>query len=242
MQGDAGMKACLLGSIGVVVETSRLQRLAYNAAFEELGLDVYWNVATYCKVLEIPGGLRRLEAVFGDRWPVGMAEEVHSLKHRHFERLAQDGLELRPGVAETIAYCRGAGIRLGWATTTTPEMLDIIVRHTAGLDHSVFELVCSKDDVTAEKPDPSVYLHALASMDLTAADVIAVEDTPANQVAALAAELQCYLYPGEYALADNSVLLTRNLPDTVRRAHELWAGMGSSVGSDTDAALAAEPG
>ena len=78
------MKACLLGSIGVIVETSRLQRLAYNAAFEELGLDVYWNVATYCKLLEVPGGLRRLESVFGSEWPVGMADEVYALKQKHF--------------------------------------------------------------------------------------------------------------------------------------------------------------
>ena len=42
------MKALLFGSIGVIAETSELQRQAYNMAFAEHGLDWYWNVANYC--------------------------------------------------------------------------------------------------------------------------------------------------------------------------------------------------
>ena len=54
------MKALLLGSIGVLAETSDLQRQAYNEAFAAQGLDWRWNVATYCQNLTTPGGERRL--------------------------------------------------------------------------------------------------------------------------------------------------------------------------------------
>ncbi len=37
-------KAILLGSIGVVAETSDIQRRAYNTAFKEAGLDWVWEV------------------------------------------------------------------------------------------------------------------------------------------------------------------------------------------------------
>ena len=50
------MNALFLGSIGVIAETSELQRRAYNAAFEAQGLDWYWNVANYCEMLKNPGG------------------------------------------------------------------------------------------------------------------------------------------------------------------------------------------
>ena len=40
------MRALLLGSIGVLAETSELQRRAYNTAFVAHGVDWHWNIAT----------------------------------------------------------------------------------------------------------------------------------------------------------------------------------------------------
>ncbi len=57
------MKSILFGSIGVLVESSEIQRKAFNEAFKEFGLDWYWNVANYIKMLEKPGGLNRI-AIF----------------------------------------------------------------------------------------------------------------------------------------------------------------------------------
>ena len=54
------MKSLLFGSIGSIVESSEIQRKAFNAAFKEFGVDWYWNVANYIKMLEKPGGLNRL--------------------------------------------------------------------------------------------------------------------------------------------------------------------------------------
>ena len=54
------MKSILFGSIGVLAESSEIQRRAFNEAFKEFGLDWYWNVANYIKMLEKPGGLNRI--------------------------------------------------------------------------------------------------------------------------------------------------------------------------------------
>ena len=54
------MKSILFGSIGSVVESSEIQRKAFNAAFKEFGLEWYWNIANYIKMLQKPGGLNRL--------------------------------------------------------------------------------------------------------------------------------------------------------------------------------------
>ena len=59
------MKAILLGSIGVITETSELQRQSYNEAFKYHGLDWYWNVANYCELLKKPGGIKRLNTFGG---------------------------------------------------------------------------------------------------------------------------------------------------------------------------------
>ena len=55
------MEAILFGSIGTLVETSELQRQSFNLAFKEVGLDWYWNTATYCKLITEPGGMKRIK-------------------------------------------------------------------------------------------------------------------------------------------------------------------------------------
>ena len=53
------------GSIGVLAETSDLQRKAYNAALKLNGIDWQWNVGTYCSLLQDPGGQKRLSLFAG---------------------------------------------------------------------------------------------------------------------------------------------------------------------------------
>jgi beta-phosphoglucomutase-like phosphatase (HAD superfamily) len=67
-----------------------------------------------------------------------------------------------------------------------------------------------------------VYRHALCTLGLQAAEVIAVEDRPVNQSAALRADLQCYLYPGEYAAVEHNLLVTRDVAGTLERAIALF--------------------
>ena len=54
------MKALFFGSIGVLAETSELQRQAYNTAFKINDLKWHWNVGTYCGLLQESGGQNRL--------------------------------------------------------------------------------------------------------------------------------------------------------------------------------------
>ena len=49
------MKALFFGSIGTVIETSEIQRQSFNKAFKDAGLNWYWNIATYCNLLNNPG-------------------------------------------------------------------------------------------------------------------------------------------------------------------------------------------
>ena len=68
-----------------------------------------------------------------------------------------------------------------------------------------------------EKPSSDIYKHALSYFDITAEQAIAIEDTEANQEAALKEEIICYLFAGEYATtahnlnAINSLHVIKNL-------------------------------
>ena len=50
-----------LGSIGTIVETSELQLLAFNLAFEEYGISWKWDLKEYQEMLLQAGGQDRLK-------------------------------------------------------------------------------------------------------------------------------------------------------------------------------------
>ena len=56
-----GYKAILFGSIGTLIETSELQRRAFNQAFAEAGLDWDWNTEEYRRLLTKSGGCERIQ-------------------------------------------------------------------------------------------------------------------------------------------------------------------------------------
>ena len=58
-------KALLFGSIGVLAETSELQRRAYNEALKLNNVGWRWNIGTNCNLLQEPGGKKRLSSFGG---------------------------------------------------------------------------------------------------------------------------------------------------------------------------------
>ena len=195
------MKAILFGSIGVLAETSELQRRAYNAAFKSLGLPFHWNIATYCAQLRIVGGKNRLEALLHDRDETALIDEIHKLKQAEFAKLlTTTEIQPRAGILETLRACKQNGIKTGLITTTTQKQLesvfDVLSTH---LQPSDFDIITTKSDVKAEKPAADIYHYALSQLGVSADTVVAVEDSEMNQAAAQSAGIPCYLLAGEYA-------------------------------------------
>lgn len=205
------MKALLLGSIGVLAETSELQRQAYNAAFVAHGVDWHWNIASYCRHLATPGGQNRLRTLGGDALSESEIRRIHETKQDVFAASLAGGVAPRAGIVETLSTARAAGLRIGFVTTTTPRTVTMIQEALAGhIDMSDFALITSKGDVSKEKPHGDIYEFALSRLGIGPQDALAVEDTVASQTAATAAGIRCHLYTGSYAIAGDAPLQTRN--------------------------------
>ena len=205
------MRALIFGSIGVLVETSELQRQAYNAAFAKHGLDWHWNIATYCRLLATPGGQRRLNSLSEGKLSEIRISQIHETKQQVFGELMASGASARPGIIDSIALAGRHGLKIGFVTTTTPETLELVQTALDGqIDFSIFDVMTSKADVAREKPDSEVYRYALGKLGIDAADVLAFEDTAVNQGAAINAGLTCHLFAGEYAVTTGAPLQTQN--------------------------------
>lgn len=103
-------EALLWDCDGVIAETERdAHRVAFNRAFQSLGLATHWNVDLYGELVRIGGGKERMTAFFESAgWPEGREQEeeeqqrfikqLHKVKTEMFQATVLSGaLPPRPG-------------------------------------------------------------------------------------------------------------------------------------------------
>jgi HAD superfamily hydrolase (TIGR01509 family) len=194
-------KAILFGSIGTLVETSELQRRAFNQAFTEAGLDWNWSVENYRLLLTKSGGCERIKDFAAERGIEVDAEQLHHKKTTIFDRLmSSENILLRPGAASIVSLALDNGLKLGFATNTSEANIDAVFCAIANqINRSYFDFIGNDKIAPNPKPNPEIYLKALSELHLDARDCIAIEDTQVSMHAALAAGIRCIAFPGAFA-------------------------------------------
>jgi HAD superfamily hydrolase (TIGR01509 family) len=176
--------------------------VAFNAAFEALGLPWRWDVEEYGRLLAVTGGQSRLHAYLEEQGVAG-AERAHLVPRLHqrktevfLELVAAGKVEPRPGVGEFLDRVEAAGMRLAVATTGSLAWVEPLLALHFGRDR--FDVVVGGDDVKETKPDPAAYLIALERLGLEPSQAVAVEDSPPGLEAARRAGLACVVVPNDY--------------------------------------------
>ncbi len=182
------LKALLFDVDGTLADTERDgHRVAFNAAFRDFGLDWDWDVDLYGKLLAVTGGKERMRYYVDSFRPDyvkpadfdDLVVNLHKTKTRHYtELLAEGGIPLRPGVKRLIEEARQAGLILGVATTTTPDNVTALLRHSLAPDSpDWFAVIAAGDIVPAKKPAPDIYLWAMERLGLKPEECLAFEDS-----------------------------------------------------------------
>jgi beta-phosphoglucomutase-like phosphatase (HAD superfamily) len=181
------LEALLFDVDGTLADTEELHRLAFNAAFTGAGLDWYWDEALYKDLLLITGGRERLR-YFLERHapplrPVGDIDAFIAGLHRdktrrYVQMLARGAVALRPGIERLMREAHSQGLRLAIVTTTSPENVDSLLKHSFSGDVAGwFAIIAAGDAVPAKKPAPDIYHYALQRLGLPAARCLAIEDS-----------------------------------------------------------------
>lgn len=192
------IRALLWDVDGTLAETERDGHLvAFNRAFEAVGVPWRWSEAQYGELLAVAGGYERLMHDLRHRAHLpgkpaeraALARELHRVKDVIYADIVRRGeLPLRAGVVELIAECHHAGLPMGIVTTTShANVAALLARHLGRGWRGGFATVMCAEQAPLKKPDPQVYLRALAALQLPAAEAVALEDSPAGIEAARAA-------------------------------------------------------
>jgi len=114
---------------------------------------------------------------------------------RRVERRTQLVLEqpVLPGVAELVGAAREAGLSVAVASSSSCQWVTGHLERLGLRDH--FACICGRDDVTAVKPAPELYLAALACLEVRPDEAVAIEDSPNGVAAAKAAGMWCVAVP-----------------------------------------------
>jgi len=207
LEGVMPLSTLIFGAIGTLAETSDLQRKSFNAAFKEADLDWVWSTNLYKDLLKTNGGQNRIKA-FAEIQNKNLRDQdiarIHSRKTDIYaEKLKSNDLTLRPGINNLIQDAKSTGIKIGMASTTSPQNINAIFDAAADLNRGDFDFILSGNDVSTVKPHPEIYAMAARHSDCLISDILVIEDTPVSAQSAAAAGLKVVLYTGD--MIDDSV-------------------------------------
>lgn len=202
------LKALIFDVDGTLADTETVHLRAFNTAFILAGLDWYWNEEQYKQLLAISGGKERMAHYWLSRDPKDAStlqaarkiREIHAIKTEEYARLVENGqVALRPGIHRLIidAYC--AGIPLAIATTTTAANVEALLHHCLGSDwKKFFSVICDASTPGRKKPEPDVYVQAIAQLGVDAGHCIAFEDSENGLRAASKAGISTIITPTHF--------------------------------------------
>ena len=98
-----------------------------------------------------------------------------------------------PGVVQRLDEARDMGLRLGVASSSTGDWVRGHLERLGILDR--FDCMRCRDDVEHAKPEPDLYIAVLDCLGVTAAEAIAIEDSPNGVAAAKRAGMRCVAIP-----------------------------------------------
>jgi len=202
------MKALIFDCDGVLVDTERDgHRVAFNRAFETMGIGAKWDVPTYGELLEVAGGKERMRHYFNrNGWPADAADrdsyikELHRLKTDLFREIIASGqMSLRPGVARLVDEAIAEGVTLAVCSTSNERSVNLIVERLLGPERKArFAAILAGDVVQKKKPDPAIYNLARDRLNLSPSRCLVVEDSRNGLLSARSAGMRCVITTSSY--------------------------------------------
>jgi beta-phosphoglucomutase len=107
-----------------------------------------------------------------------------------FSEMAEGKLEPMPGVKEFIAKVKGMNLKTAVATSASRYKMKINLG-LIGMKETDFDTIVTGEDISANKPDPEIFITAATNLGLKPLECLVVEDAPGGVQAAKSAGCRC---------------------------------------------------
>jgi HAD superfamily hydrolase (TIGR01509 family) len=170
---------------GVLVDSERLANRVLSRLLSRLGVPTTFeeSVDTY-----LGGTIDRVRALVETEIGRRLPDDFEDRYYRDVFAAFDAGLAAVEGVVSVLDDLEAAGIRYCVASSGSHERIARSLRQT-GLWERFRDRVFSADDVAAGKPEPDLFLHAVARMGADPEASVVVEDSPLGVQAAVAAAI-----------------------------------------------------
>lgn len=185
------MKAVVFDMDGVLFDTEVLCMKSWMAVAKRNHLPLMEEVFPKCIGLNSNDSRRIVLEAYGEDFDYPRFREQAALWQREY--LERNGLPVKPGMEEILAWLKTSGYKVGLASSTRSSS---VFSHLdqAGIRDS-FSAVITGDMVEHSKPRPDIYLLACRELGVEPEEAYAIEDSPNGIRAAHAAGMKAVMVP-----------------------------------------------
>ena len=174
---------------GLLVDSERLELRVWRAAATDHGVEM--SHERFCSFVGHPADVteRMLAEYYGAEFDIAAFRATCHARMRAI--VLAEGVPLRPGAREWLAFVAAHRIPLGLATSSGPAL----VRERLEPLLPAFAAVVTRADVVRGKPFPDLYLEAAGRLGVSPESCLALEDSPTGARSALAAGMRVVVIP-----------------------------------------------
>lgn len=185
------IKALVFDMDGLLLDSERIVQRSWNEAGESVGVSGVGEQIYHTLGMNRKARNAFFREVFGEEFPL---EEFNKKTTEVFYKIVErEGLPVKPGARDLLAYAKEHGLKTAVATSSGREYAKKVLKN-AGL-YKYFDGGVFGDMVSRAKPDPEIYLKACASIGVELSKCLALEDAPAGVRSAHAAGLRVIVVP-----------------------------------------------
>lgn len=185
------VKAVIFDMDGVLLDTEMICLRSWKELAREFGILGLEDVFRQC-IGTTHGEIRKIVCrEIGEDFNFDFFEQRAGERFQEIART--EGIALKKGVRELLAYLKEKKIRIALASSTRMQAVHRELDHAKILDY--FEILVTGDMVTRSKPDPEIYQKACEKLGILPNQAYAIEDSYHGVRSAVSCGLKTIMVP-----------------------------------------------
>ena len=206
---------------GLLMDTEGLYKRSWTQAARESGFDLTDQLYLKLIGITVADAEHILAQDFGSKFPLDIFRPRAKILYEELH--LSEGMPMKPGVRELLAWAREAGVPCAVGTSTVQAEATNRLQHHKILEY--FQVVIGGDMVERGKPNPDIFLKAQEALGVSAANCLVLEDAHNGLLAARAGGMRSCLVPDLLPASEESAQLAEGIFDSLHEVRE-WLASG----------------